>query len=319
MTTTATPLSQADFESKLYKFKSGQDQVKSEATYGYMVESIEINNGVYSHIMGMEYPEKGVVLSKDIFATNMIKRLVLESIKLLKYAVPLLAIFVLLPWKRKLRIVNSLMSSFSSIGMKIMSPSLLQHQHLTPMAQELFKFLNNLCKHLGIDEKEYTEFNEIIINVINFDNAYRYRIQDLFDETTKEKLSNPRKEFKRLLAINQSREVVEYKWENGTETSHWDKAGIWMDGDVIFSPHHRVKGKFKIFYLLFSLILAHPRVKKAYLLALNDLDLSKVQMDKADWFWTCVRDGYLYHGMTKKERYMAINNLKYVIPTKIML
>ena len=289
--------SKEEFGKKIYKYASGYDQVKSEASYGFICESIEINNGIYLNVMGMEYPEKGVASAEDIFATNMVKRLTIEVARLAKYFLPSIVIFALLPYKMKIGIANKFLRSYGDVCFKLISPHILQPQHLTPMAQELNNFIYTFFKEIGIEEQTNEKVTEILVNVINFDNAYRYRLQDLFDETTIEKLSNPRKEFKRLLLINLDREV---------SSREVGKNAV-------------VHTKFKLFYWALSTIMLHPKIKRAYLIAIKQVDLSRLQMDKADWFWTCVRDGYNYHGKTDKERKMLINHLKYVIPTKLVL
>lgn len=315
-----TAFSQEELARLTYKYQSGENQIKSEAQYGYLVEKIEINNGIFSHVQGMQYPEKGVVTAKDIFATNMIKKVAIESLRLSKYLIPSLFVFVFVPFKFKIKIIERVMFSFNEIGFKIMSPSILQFQHLTPMAQELALFMERFLGFLGISNDIGKQFTEIIINIINFDNAYRYRIQDLFNETTKEKLSNPKKEIKRLVQINYEREVMEYPANedhlNKTEDykkKHWVK----VEDGIIYSRHKKVSDKFKLFANLLSLLFLHPKIKKAYLKALIALDIAKVKPDTSDWFWMCIREGYQYFGKTKKQRTADINHLRHCIPTKL--
>lgn len=282
-------MNEKEFNEKVYKYKSGDDQIKAEASYGYICESIEINNGLIMHVQGMQYPEKGLAPTKDIFAINQVKRLIIESLRYLKYITPSLIVFALIPYKYKISFLNKAIHSFNLVTFKMVSPSILQFQHLTPMAKELYFFLDRFLHKVGIKHAIREQFIEIFINIINFDNAYRYRLQDIFLETTIEKLQNPRKELTRLFGILAERD-----------------------------PNIAVTSKFKMFLQVFSIILLHPRIKRAYLFALEDLDITKVQPDKADWFWMCVRGGsYNYLGKTDKERLMLINDLRYVIPTKI--
>lgn len=286
----STPLTQKDFDEKVYKYKKGFEQIKDEAEVGYMVESIEINKGLYTHVMGMEYPEKGLAPAQDVFNANIVKKLIIEPARLLKYFAPSILVFLVLPYKFKIKVINKILTSFNIIAYRAFSPSILQDQHLTPMAQELKQWMLRFFKELDIDQDVSRDTTELLINVLNFDNAYRYRIQDLFNETTVERIKNPRKEFKRLMLINREREA---------------------------QHQVMVSNKFKLFGTLLSLIFLHPKIKKAYIKSIDGLNLIKLQPDKADWFWMCVRTGYNYFGRTDKERTMDINHLKYVIPSKI--
>ncbi len=294
-------ISQEELDEKLYKYKSGYEQIKSEGNFGYVAEKVELNNGLYIYIMGMEYPEKGLAPAKDIFVVNQIKKLIIETVYISKYFIPSFLVFAILPFKIKLKVINRLLTAFNVIGFKLMSPSLLQFQHLTPMAQELYWFIINFLKKLGIESNTAKDFSELIVNMINFDNAYRYRIQDLFNETSIEKLHNPVKEIKRLLLINREREIVDYE----------------IDGKIVQTAHTRVSNKIRMLCNIIALFLLHPRIKKAFIFAVKDLNIKKVQPDEADWFWMNVRTGYHYFGKSDEERKMSVNHLKVVRPSRI--
>lgn len=275
------------YNEKVYMYSSGEKEIQSEAQYGYTCEAITVDHGIYLHIQGMEYPEKGIAPARDIFAVNIVKKMIMLPLRLLPYLVPSVVLFAVIPFSYKLKILNKVIREFVEVSIRPMKQSLLQHQHLTPMAQELHKFTVSFMKHVGLSE--HIQFVNIIINIINFDNAYRYRIQDIANETTKEMLASPVKEFRRLLSLNAERET----------------------------SYPAVAKKFKSVGFILSFLLLHPKIRRAYLKALNDIDLSKIQPDEADKFWMCVRTNYNYFGKTDKERLMMINHLKYVIPRKI--
>lgn len=291
-----------EYGEKVYKYRSGHEQIKREATYGYVLDSIEINNGMYMHVRDMEYPEKGFASTTDIFSINAVKKMMIEVFHLTKYLTPSLLFFALIPFKLKIKVINSLLTSFNVVAFRIMSPCILQKQHLTPMAKELYKFCLTFLGEIGIRKDISEQFTEIFINIIHFDNAYRYRIQDLFNETTIGKLNNPRKEFKRLINILGSREILYY-----------DKGGTMVEAKNAYAL-----SRFKMFGRLISILMWHPKVLKSYRTALKDMDIVKIQPDEADKFWMCVRGGhYYYFGKNDNERRMMINHLKFVIPTKL--
>jgi hypothetical protein len=264
----------------VYKNHSADLQIRQEHEKGYIVESIEINNGIFAHIQGMQYPEKGIVPTEDLWHWNAVKRLLIESMRLFKYFVPLLVFN---------SVRNKVADWFIVIAYKMCSPYILLPEHLTPMAQELMCVSNDFFREMGI--KEYEQLSEILVNVINQDNAYRYRLQDLFNETDKFTLYNsPRKEIKRLMLINRSRE----------------------------SQHkNSVSNKFKLFANVISLLLLHPKIKRAFRWSIAHSDFDKLKPDTADWFWMNLRGGYKYFGKDDKERRMDVNHLRVSKPTRL--
>ena len=318
--TTVAQISPLELYKKIYKYNSALDSIKAEADEGYMMTELEINDGVYAHFQGMEYPERGLVKMEDIWATNIVKRLVVHTIKLLPLLAPTVIVFVFLPYFLKRKILNRVLKAFNDVAMKVMRPSLLQFRHMTPMAQELQRGLQAGLIDLGIEENTSNEFAEIFSNIINFDNAYRYRIQDLANETTMFKLfSKPQRELWRLRKLHEPRERIDYKLENvpDMKDTRLGYQTYIQSGDkysVINSPIIR---KVRYFYGVAHIMLLHPRIKRAYRNALLVVDWSRILPDDMDRFWMCLRGGYNYFGKTKHERYMMINHLKVCKPIKL--
>lgn len=275
----------------IYKYKSGEGNVKSEAEGFYFIESIPIIQAlektgevpmetISTRYQGMEYAEKTCPLAECIAAVNIVKRLIMTILKLSPFFTPLL-VFSL---NKSFR--NKLFDAFNDIGMKAMGGFILNPQFMSPMARELQIFIDYFLKGLDINNSLQTA--EILSNIIDYDNAYRYRLQDLFNETNKEELRKT-KTIKKLLEIESQREA---------------QHGI------------MVSRKFKLFSNVLTIFLYIPKVRKSFNNALDKIEYKNLLPDEQDKFWMCVRKGYNFFGKTDQERYMMINHLKVVKPLK---
>jgi hypothetical protein len=151
--------------------------------------------------------------------------------------------------------------------------------------RELIKLINNFIDNLGIKveapEIGKRDFGRAIGTMLEYDNAYHWRMEDIFTETTKELLiKNPRKELTRLLAIYKQRE----------------KQGI------DFKAEQVVK--------LLRFILLIPSVKKAFRKAVQSVDISKMATTNApagsdkpsDRYFQMIYSGYDFEGKPLEER-----------------
>lgn len=272
----------------IYRHNSGQENVQQEANEFYNVEAIPVINALQKgeileqtltmRYQGMQFEEKTCPLSDAISQVNIVKRLIITSLKLVPFISPLLFTALI---SRSFR--SKLFDIFNDISMRAIGGFILRPVYMTPLAQEAEKFFSVFLKEIGVKGHQTTA--EILSNVIDYDNAYRYRLHDLFNETSKEKLSKV-KEIKRLLRINKDREVV----------------------------HPQVNAKFKLFS--YAVILLLICFKKPFIKALNVVEYNKLLPDEADRFWMCVRGGYNYFGKTDKERKMMVNHLRVCKPFK---
>lgn len=151
--------------------------------------------------------------------------------------------------------------------------------------QELIKLINNFLNNLGIKVEgagiARGNFGRVIGTLIEYDNAYHWRMEDIFSETTKEQLiKNPRKELKRLLTIYRQRE----------------KQGIEFKAEAIVK--------------LLNFIFWIPGVKKAFKKAIESVDIEKMSITHGpsnsnqpnDFYYIMNYEGYDFKGMKLKER-----------------
>ena len=116
---------------------------------------------------------------------------------------------------------------------------------------EIGKFVRGFLEGLGLNEELSRNYARIVMMILEFDNAYRYRAQDILGEI--EKLNNPRKEIKRLFKIYSKRELLER-------------------GNLEWGARAKIR---KILLLRHLLLL--PKIKRAFKAALKEIDLKKIK------------------------------------------
>lgn len=275
-----------------YIYPTGYDQVATESNERYSLDIKESvkqgwmkqeptedgkntlitlvpNNGIYLAVTGASFPLKCFPDAGAVFAMNLIKAHIIETLKLVGkwYLVP----FLLLVNKQKA------LYAFNRISLKAISPQLLKDYCLTDFSGEFKKVVKLFLDKLGFHDTETTA--TVIANILDYDNVYRLRLEDTFSETNKHKLiSNPRKEIARLTEMIRMREV--------------------RPGEKGKAIHH----KFKVVTWLFSLVLLIPKFKRAFRDTLKEVDFTKLGYDETDIYWVCMRNDYLWLGMTDEER-----------------
>ena len=108
-----------------------------------------------------------------------------------------------------------------------------------------------------------TQLGILFAYILEYDSAYRYRVQDLLNETSAAELSKrPIQELWRLLAINKQR----------------DLPGV-----------HK---KFKQFTIILTLLLCWPPFRRKWKYNLQHCNFENLQPDEADRYWIAKRTDY---------------------------
>lgn len=227
------------------------------------------NNGLYTPIVGATFPLKTFPEANAVFACNLVKAMAIEPVRVLSkwYFLP----FLLIVDKKQL------VESWNRIAFKAMSAQLLHDHSLTRFSVAFKSFIYNFMVFCGFPVDSSKIFSLVFTHIIEYDNAYRLRIADIFSETTHDKLKNP-KEIIRLLNIARLR-----------ETRPGGK------GEAI----HK---KFRMFGLMVYFLLLIPKYRKAYKKAIDTLDLQSVQLDDNDIFYSGLRSDYLFQGKSQEQR-----------------
>jgi len=184
----------------------------------------------------------------------------------------------------KIRKIESLIESYNKIVMVNLESFLLKPEFEMLVAKEIRILVDCFLVQLGIADKISYDFSSIVSAIVEYDDAYRYRIQDLFSETSKKCiLENPRKELKKLMRL-------------AYERDHYD-------------VENNARNNILLVLKVISYMLYIPKVKRAFKYAVGNSDFSRLQYDKADNFWANMRadydtegKSYLYHQEKWKEQ-----------------
>lgn len=251
----------------------------------YTTITVIPNDGIFTPITGATFPMKGMATPESVYACNLVKALFIEPIKIISrwYLVP----FLFLINKQKT------IDAFNRISMKAISSHLLVDTALSRFTVEFRGVIYRFFSSIGFTDKSSYEFALIFTHIIEYDNVYRYRLEDTFSETTKDRLlKRPIKEVLRLLSIMKSREVR----PDGK-------------GDAI----HK---KFSSIAYILVIALCIPKMRRAFRDAIRDVDFNKLCLDETDTYWVCLRNDYLWMGLSDDERakYVEERGWKHPIP-----
>jgi hypothetical protein len=218
--------------------------------------------GIILHIQGATYPKKGFPMPESVAAINIIKTILLQATKF-----PLTLLLV-----NK----NKLLTTFNQVFDRTFSPYKLSPEYLCPTAYNFHKVVSNFLLELGYDITLSVSFSYNLAHVLEYDDAYRYRLQDILSETTHEALTtNTNQEIKRLVSI------LEQRTPKGND----------------------VANKIKRLLTPIQLLLLIPHYRKAFKKALTHTILKGMQYDPADKYWAQLKgDDYLFTGLPYEER-----------------
>jgi len=267
---------------------TAQESVKREGQVFYKIYKVEDENEIRTWIEGAEYYQKGIATPETLSFVNIAKRLFVEITKTASkwYFLPSFMLMWVLPPKRHLLALQGILEGFNGVLDKVIGSYILKPKHMTESARELRIFIYNFLLAYGFEETVCTNTAKYISHFIEYDNAYRFRMQDLFTETSKGRLaSSPIKEFKRLAILSQER----------------DSAVVSL--------------KFQRLIRLVALVLLTPRVRKAFKKALQLSTFENLQFDKCDEYWVSMRTDYDYFG--EKPDVRSLRNTGKSMPTPI--
>ena len=207
-----------------------------------IIDYIDYSDGIKLFMRGVPYARKGFPTPEAVFATNVAKRAFMMMFN------PLM----LIGWKKN-------KERFERCASWSMSRFYLKPQNLCPTARELIKL-------------PFGETAKIMAHIFEYDDAYRYRLQDVMSELNKENLfKNPRKELSRL-----------------------------VDLLIVRDTAQNMRDKFKTVKLFLWLLVPF---KRKFLKSIKDLDLDKMKFDEDDRYWVLLRnDEYLFFGENKEQR-----------------
>lgn len=204
------------------------------------------------YLEGHPHPHKGVASVEALHATNHVKRLVKEGLRL---------------WPLVLCRTRAT-RSFVTLSWGVMEPHIIKYEYLCPAAQTTYRMLRTIFERLGTPEPILMA--KVLAHMVEYDQAYRFRIQDLCSETTAQKLCDaPIREIRRLLALNRQRDYAE------------------------------VSAKMALVAHVLTVALLLPRVRNAFRHAVASCSFKGLQFDEADTYWARRKSDYNYFGNTR--------------------
>ncbi len=228
-------------------------------------------DGTDFYLEGALYPKKGFPSPESIWSANQAKILFVEMLKF--------PFFLLFVNKEKL------LASYNRIAMKAVRPFLLKRIHMTKTANELRDIISTFLTLIGISQQTAQDFADIFAYIIDTDDAYRYRIQDILSETKKQHILNsPIMEMDRLILILASRDSKE------------------------------VSDKFKRLSSLLSLLLLIPKYRIAFKQSISQCTFKNLQYSEADRYWVHMKGGYDYLGLSLTQRQEQMRKIYKKIP-----
>lgn len=272
---------------EIFEELPGEHQIISEAQSFYVIDRVDFEDGMRVFIRGAEYHQRGMAAPEVLFGLNIAKRILTEALNVaLRWEfLPGVALSILKPLKWRIKRIGWLINSYNSIVWKILSPHFLKPKYMVPCARELRSMIYNFMMALGIREEFSNQSSVILSHFIEYDNAYRFRLEDLMSETNKEELA--------AKPIRTLRRLAKLAVERDQQTVGW---------------------KFKGIVTIASIALLLPSVRKAWKKMILESDFAKIQYDEIDRYWTAMRTDYLWWGRTPEERSNYLTGKKMPVP-----
>lgn len=220
------------------------------------MEAVE-DFGMCTYFKGVPYARKGFPSPEAIYALNQVKKILLESTKLLKNPLTLLGFLT----TNK----TELCTSFNVVFDKVFGHFKMKEEFMCRSAFNFALFTQSVLQDFGVKHDVAKEFAFNVAQILEYDDSYRYRFQDLVNELKPEKkLSN---EIKKLFVLFKERSTT------------------------------RVPEKLKHLFTLASVFSVF--INKKHLLFLK-----QAVPDTHDKYWMCIRDDhYNYFGLNYDQRH----------------
>ncbi len=228
--------------------------------------------GILLYRKGDKYPSWGWPFQEAIIGSDITKRSALNIIRFITSS-PMryfMVLFYLLPEFIQKKIIHSAVDWYSEFvdDMYRRLYSYLKPQYDCPMVKEIKRAGEIIAKGNIVGLR----FLKVVGKVLDSDDAYRYRVQDLFELINIEALmKNPGKELKRVFLITASR---------GNSTSP----------------------QFRSFAKIIPLITRIRFIKNIIKEFFSNVDINKLKLDDYDWYKCLIWNGYDFRGVSFKER-----------------
>jgi len=233
-----------------------------ETYYGFKSFSFPEKGGILAYYEGRPVPNKGMSYSQSTETNNIMKRISIGMVMCLKPT-----------WHWP----SNILTQIKRLADYLYAPHYLHTRYYNDCSRELFQFTFALLRKLGFGFDLSYGFARIPAQLLEGENTYRFRFEDIAMMTTKDRLlANSRKELKRIEKLYLGRDTAQ-----GENT---------------------VTDKFKMVFRLLNLALLFPPFKKAFRFALVDSEFENFQLDEIDEVWANRFNDYDYGGEPRNIR-----------------
>ena len=252
--------------------------------YINIFERIDIpaEGGIYRYYKGLRYPIKGFPFNEAINAIDLVKAYTMTLVhslaqKELKWSI---LGFAVLRWKNKVKVLQNILDRYVVFADRVFNhvkftdklegTIYLKYKYYSKFSKALWFVVAEFLRQIGIEYNTSERVGEIVATLFEYDDAYRYRVEDLLSNTTKYEFRyHSRRELKRLAEINEERET-----------------------------NKGVAKKFNDGIKILRLALLLPKVKIAFRWCLFSSPFNDLQYDKADEYHVLQYAGYNFLGKT---------------------
>jgi hypothetical protein len=238
------------------------------------------SGGMASVYQGHPYPRKGFIYAEAVIALGKVKRFTLALFQsftaLTKGPRGFLNTFLY----NYVRLVDySLVNECERVPY-------LHYEYYCEFSKATWDFTYFFLRYLKVDFDTALRTGLILATMFENDDAYRFPLEDILSETTKEALlANPRKEIVRLVGI--------YKQRSQNFNTEGTAAGNRMESMARMA----------------TFLLLIPSVKRAFKFALKSVKFEWFQYDELDEYWALNRGDYQSFGLpldVRKERQITM-------------
>ncbi len=254
--------------------KLGEAQLFKHHTFVFEKVVIPPDGGIFVKYQGCLEMKKGFPFPKATWAMDLVKKYLMNFVMTFNNAglIPAMLVFALTPWYFKKRIIKNAVKRFCNFGDYAMETIYLKPQYTTATTKQIRLLLSEFWTSLGFKRKDGEQLGRVFSTLIEYDDAYRYRIQDILSTTTEYKLiKRPIREVSKLLRVSTKRD-------------------------------QQVSHKFRWVGTILTVALLSPKIRKAFRAALGAVNFKDMQMAPCDIYHSMLREGYDYGGLTEQER-----------------
>jgi hypothetical protein len=242
---------------------------------------------------GFPYPRKGAVYAEAILSNNEVKRKTMTTFAPFACKEMLLPGigFALTPFKWKIRFLEKFLDNYvrevDIVYFKCTRVPYLKKEYYCNLSKALWDLVSVFMQTLGFSFELSEKMGKIFATQFEYDDAYKIRVEDPFSEFIKEEvLADPVKFVKKFMRLAKERDV-----KTELET---------MQTSPIESITHK---KFEDVGKLLQYALYHPKIKKAFKRAMEQVNFPWLQLDELEIFWNLNRLDYNMQGRTLRDRY----------------